>query len=553
MIEDTKLTSQQSRLQHNQLLRWEENDFSERQQESEVNSLHARRRNVLPLVEELDERNSPISTTATKKHSPISTATNSFSATTSSPSPSKQRYFRRSTSRGSRQMTSFLTIVKTFFVFFMLTLASIFLFNYFTFSPTRKNSATSVIKKSSSKHHQVLTTPRVVLLRRFDDVTRLLPTTTVTSPSGEGMFQQGDSEKAPKKSILYETRQTQFPINALEPNECEPFAKWQSELHPTCNQFHELDFCVLIDTNQTELVGLKGSWRHAWRLEDSTKTVVALKTLRFEHEYDPLYYEYNRVDAVAMEHLTSSPFVMDIYAACGNNAITEYATQSLRSYLTHLHPVSKLILARDIVRGMVHIHYSSGDNNVTLVHNDINAANIMMKGSTPKFNDFNLGIFMMWNKVRHRPCRFRCDMDNAQWRSPEEMKQVNDENSKQPLTEKTDIYALGSVFYKIITNHDPWLEYYNSTTKILDERRVEDAKRRGETPLLPPSLLKKKKKGMRPIHAAMLKCMSKLPQDRPTAKELLMELQTEVDQAVSELLASTKNETTKSKKNTPVQ
>ena len=410
MIEDTRLSSQQSRLQHDHFLRWEENDCSEREKESEVNSLHARRRNILPLVEELNERNSPIST-ATKKTSPISTATNSFSATTSSPSPSKQRFLRRNASRGSRQMTAFLTIVKTFFVFFILTLASLFLLNYFTFSTTRKESATSVIKNSSSKHHQILTTPRVVLLRQFDDVTRLLPT-TATSPSGGRMFQQGD--KGPKKSIRYETRKTQFPINALEPNECEPFATWQSELHPTCNPFHELDFTLLIDTNQTELVGFKGSWRHAWRLEDSTKAVVALKTLKFEHEYDPLYYEYNRVDAVAMEHLTSSPYVMDIYAACGNNAITEYATQSLRSYLTRLHPVSKLILARDIVRGMVHIHYSSGDNNVTLVHNDINAANIMMKGSTPKFNDFNLGIFMMWNKVQHRPCRFRCDLDNAQ-------------------------------------------------------------------------------------------------------------------------------------------
>jgi serine/threonine protein kinase len=77
-----------------------------------------------------------------------------------------------------------------------------------------------------------------------------------------------------------------------------------------------------------------------------------------------------------------------------------------------------------------------------------------------------------------------------QWRSPEEMNQINGENSNEPLTEKTDIYALGGVFYKIMTGRDPWLEYYNHSTKIMDDRRLEEAKRRGICHYFLPTFLK---------------------------------------------------------------
>ncbi len=109
------------------------------------------------------------------------------------------------------------------------------------------------------------------------------------------------------------------------------------------------------------------------------------------------------------------------------------------------------------------------------------------------------------------------------------MKQISGESSKALLTEKTDIYALGGVFFKIITGLDPWLEYYSQYNQTFAERMVEEAKRRGDMPLFPFSLLKKKKKAaLQPIYDSMVKCLQLNPEDRPTSKELFIELQAQV-------------------------
>ena len=50
---------------------------------------------------------------------------------------------------------------------------------------------------------------------------------------------------------------------------------------------------------------------------------IVLKTLRFEHEFDLRKWDRHRRDAIAMERLTSSRFVLDIYTSCGNSGPTE--------------------------------------------------------------------------------------------------------------------------------------------------------------------------------------------------------------------------------------
>jgi hypothetical protein len=50
---------------------------------------------------------------------------------------------------------------------------------------------------------------------------------------------------------------------------------------------------------------------------------IVLKTLRFEHEFDLRNWDRHRRDAIAMERLTSSRFVLDIYTSCGNSGPTE--------------------------------------------------------------------------------------------------------------------------------------------------------------------------------------------------------------------------------------
>lgn len=64
---------------------------------------------------------------------------------------------------------------------------------------------------------------------------------------------------------------------------------------------------------------------HVTSSTTNTNNKIVLKTLRYEHEFDLRNWDRHRRDAIAMERLSASPFVLDIYASCGNSGLTEYA------------------------------------------------------------------------------------------------------------------------------------------------------------------------------------------------------------------------------------
>lgn len=62
-------------------------------------------------------------------------------------------------------------------------------------------------------------------------------------------------------------------------------------------------------------------------------------------------------------------------------------------------------------------------------------------------NDFNTAKFLQWNEKENKIClqedRFFSDKN----RSPEEMR-----DAINYIDEKIDVYSLGNIFYKLITN-----------------------------------------------------------------------------------------------------
>lgn len=107
-------------------------------------------------------------------------------------------------------------------------------------------------------------------------------------------------------------------------------------------------------------------YEETWGFDES----VVLKTLRIEREFLEEYYELHRRDAVSMERLTFSPYVLDIYGYCGQSAINELANFGIegmsslekvaRSFrgMDHIEPVSKikLQLASMVAAGVSHMH-----------------------------------------------------------------------------------------------------------------------------------------------------------------------------------------------------
>jgi hypothetical protein len=150
----------------------------------------------------------------------------------------------------------------------------------------------------------------------------------------------------------------------LETKECKAQYQWQLDSKPTCNALHEMDMRHFVDKKAThgdysdenvlrERVRLiaNGGWRDVWGLiddyndhhrsgdighsedaiendGDESKTndrYVVLKTLLYPKEVVPRNVERHRRDAMAMERLTSSQNIVDIYAFCGNSGLFEFA------------------------------------------------------------------------------------------------------------------------------------------------------------------------------------------------------------------------------------
>ncbi|KAL7463286.1 hypothetical protein ACHAXS_003660 [Conticribra weissflogii] len=304
----------------------------------------------------------------------------------------------------------------------------------------------------------------------------------------------------------------------------------------------------------------QGWFRSAWKVEEDDDDgggieggvtfdeAVVLKTLRSKRDFLEEYYELHRRDALAMERLTFSPYVMNIYGYCGQSAVNELANFGIEGLsslekisrqfrgLIKIEPISKikLQLAAMVSTGVSHVHSidypdhgdnSTGKSNATMVHYDLNPRNIaIIERGRPKLNDFNVAEFMMWNPNTQRPCGFRGRFREPWWRAPEEMHYHQTGYEPQPLTEKVDIYALGNILFHILTTHSP----RGKMTSDLQEG-VRPKVARGELPVLPPEFQQTKDPALVAIREAMHKCLRAEPEERPTAGEIAEELNRAID------------------------
>lgn len=233
--------------------------------------------------------------------------------------------------------------------------------------------------------------------------------------------------------------------------ECIPMADWQTASYPNCNAFHEIDLPTSIDAgaihNDTSIntavttrrrsssslsedvfrALAEGWFRTTWQWnrrhvastiasnettsmqrQEREEESVVVKTLRIEREFLWEYYDLHNRDAVAMERLTFSPYVVNVYGYCGQSAINELAdfpvpemtylekmNRRLRGYNDHKTSMLKLHVAARIATGLAHVHAagqssSSSSSSATtprpaMVHYDLNPKNVaLFRGGRPK-------------------------------------------------------------------------------------------------------------------------------------------------------------------------
>jgi hypothetical protein len=322
-------------------------------------------------------------------------------------------------------------------------------------------------------------------------------------------------------------------------NECVPMQEWQTTYQPSCNGMHELALDSLgastrinkekslkrwdrgrLEGLNASLFGTKGFWRYAWKVvighndhRKAEEDTVVFKNLKYEHNFEDAHFEHDRIDAVAMERLTSSPHVINIFGFCGHSVMTEYADGKRLGELADKSkktPLQRLEIARDIANGLADVHGIDGDGNATFVHLDINPANVVSVNNSLKLNDFNIGIIRQWNTTSNEACGFPTQYPNPQWRSPEE---ARDEHH---LTEKVDVFSLGHIFFRLICGHEPWNKLEPGVRPAKAE--INEKVQRGELPFIPDHVRSSNDPEIIAVRDIMLQCYSFDPGDRPSAR-----------------------------------
>ena len=259
-----------------------------------------------------------------------------------------------------------------------------------------------------------------------------------------------------------------------------------------------------------------------------------------DREYLPEYYELHRREAIAMERLTASPYVMDMYGYCGNSAMTELAfgekgidnlyrlAVGLKDNFSPYVLQTKLQIAAMTAMGLSHVHNIPGEHesHATMAHYDFNPRNIIISASgTPKINDFNCAEFLTWNEKTLSPCGFEARLHEPWWRAPEEMilqEKTNTSNvdtdvqTNRRINEKVDVYSLGNVLFVLLTGLEP----HGKAHKKLRYKNVTITLASGEIPALPIEYAESQDPIIAAIRIAILKCWEHDPNKRARSAQI---------------------------------
>jgi hypothetical protein len=204
-------------------------------------------------------------------------------------------------------------------------------------------------------------------------------------------------------------------IDPWEDDDCVAQYGWQRTSSPTCNLLYEKDL-----TDWEEYKGgnqrlmASGFWRDVWKTIDPWSKSV-LKTMRYVHGFEPRNYDRHRRDAVAMEQLTSSQNVVDIFAFCGNSGLFEFAdggdidASLFNSDETEWSSKEKLIIAHQLVSGLAEVHNFAREGITAIVHTDITTSQFVYFSETGTFklNDFNRCRFIAFSEEKNATCTFQ--------------------------------------------------------------------------------------------------------------------------------------------------
>jgi hypothetical protein len=296
--------------------------------------------------------------------------------------------------------------------------------------------STSSRKRGVGKEEfRLLPTKKPRILQLIDSTSNLeiLATTNSTLPLyiiPKSEQQKNLSQQATDWFYFHEETRSQEELDrfiSMEPFEtehCKAMYEWQKQSFPTCNLMHESQIRYSDVVARTIQKINYGFFRDIWRIQvltaDATQQYVVLKTLRTDKEYDEYNADRHRRDAVALERLTSSPHVVNIYGHCVNSQITEYSGEgdvydavfnpkrgSITGAAAALSKEDALRIAVQVATGVADIHNLDKEGQAPMAHTDIAPTQFILIDGYYKLNDFNRVRFIRWNNETKEPCPYQ--------------------------------------------------------------------------------------------------------------------------------------------------
>jgi hypothetical protein len=219
----------------------------------------------------------------------------------------------------------------------------------------------------------------------------------------------------------------------LETKECKAQYDWQLHSFPSCNHLHERELQSSIlqpEMNQNQgqqpfVWVASGYWRDVWIIPRTPyDDHLILKTIRYDHDYTERNYDRHRRDALAMERLTDHPYIVDIYAFCGNSGIFEFAgggdigevmfpedsddtdEQQMVIRPNNVSKLERLHIAVQVAMGLAAVHNSDKEGRSAIAHTDISPGQFVRVNGRFKLNDFNRARFLTTNITDGSLCPF---------------------------------------------------------------------------------------------------------------------------------------------------
>lgn len=278
---------------------------------------------------------------------------------------------------------------------------------------------------------------------------------TVASTKISQIPQKGSREISERHNPLPHDAPLLKAASTMDRGKCQQMHEWQGTHNPNCNVVHEASFgfvhplgwnsdeveedfdyyqadedgTLFSDLQEQVRLGAGGAFRWVWMIREYDGTRRALKTLRIDSntkKFDLRNFDRHRRDAVAMDQLTKSNLIVDMYGFCTNTGLFDWGEGG---DLTTIFEEDDSIPSEEHLLGIAYnasmalhdAHNFDDQGRATLAHTDIKPDQFLLSNGYYRLSDFNRVRFLLWNKDDNEPCGFKVAKNGGVWRSPEEV------------------------------------------------------------------------------------------------------------------------------------